>query len=150
MIINEVVEILKKYTGIDKIDFISGEILNVGTANCKLSGKNGSVYGIAIKLEDNEVENYFREFNEKGINHEDWESIGNNFYPLYWGKDQNMGSRLYAHIKSPKGTGSLQLNNRGGLENREIIYGAVPCLNSDKIEKLIRKNYPDILKTKNG
>lgn len=59
-----------------------------------------------------------------------------------------MGSRLDAHIKSSKGTGSLQLNNIKGLENKEIIYGAVPCLNSKKIEQLLRENYPDILKTK--
>ncbi len=47
---NEVIEILEKIVGTDKIEFISGNVLNVATSSCELSGERGSVYGIAIEL----------------------------------------------------------------------------------------------------
>lgn len=145
---NKVVQILEKYTGTDNITFLNGRITNVGTNDCKLSEDGSSVYGIAVKLENNEIKNFFIKFNEKNIKYEDWKSIGDNFYPLYWGKDRNIGSRLIAHTKSYKGTSTLQLNKMTDFEDRECIYGAVLCLNSEEIEKKLHRDYPDILITK--
>lgn len=145
---NKVVEVLEKYIGTENRNFLNGKITKVGTNDCKLSEDGGSVYGIAVRLENNEIEEFFKKHNEKKIRYENWKSIGDNFYPLYWGKDKNIGSRLVAHTKSYDGTGSLQLNKAVDFKDRECIYGAVLCLKSAEIEKKLHSDYPDILKTK--
>ena len=49
---NIVIQTLENIIGTDKIDFISGEIIEPGTDNCKLSDYRGCVYGFAIWLDD--------------------------------------------------------------------------------------------------
>ena len=122
MRINKVVEILLKETGTDYLQFISGEILNPGTDECKLSEENGSVYGIAIKLiTQEEKEEIFacRDYNEMKI--DDWKSIGADYYPLYWGKSLYLKSRLQDHTTKHRGKRSLQLNERKELKNKHLI-----------------------------
>lgn len=98
---NKVIEILEIYVGQERITFISGEILKIGTKDCHLSEDRGSVYGIAVAIEDErEKALIFQHLNERSIQLEQWNPIGDNFYPLYWGKDCNMGSRLKVHTKS--------------------------------------------------
>lgn len=48
---NAVVEALEEIVGTDAIEYISGDVLDVGTESCHLLEKRGSVYGIAIKVE---------------------------------------------------------------------------------------------------
>lgn len=149
---NAVVSLIEKVVGTDKIEYISGEIINCGTKDCLLAGIRGAVYGIAIKLKRDEVEIFFNKVNEKNdLTCDNWKSIGDDFYPLYWGKDINMGIRLYSHTKTMKSTGTLQLNvvNKS-FQGREIIYGAMPCINYEENEDKLHKRYPDILKTKKG
>lgn len=152
---NPVVEILEEIVGTDKIDFISGDILDVGTDECKLSDERGSVYGIAIQIKDeNDKEKVFDavlESRRKLENADQWKAITDDFYPLYWGKDVNMGSRLFSHTKIMKSTGTLQLNTiSSALGKHRIIYGAVPCLNRLANEDKLHKQYADLLKTVKG
>ena len=146
---NAVVSIIEKIVGTDKIEYISGEIKNCGTKECKMSGERGAVYGVAIKLKESEKDTFFDNLNskKKNIKKEKWVSIGESFYPLYWGIDINMGSRLNAHINSYSNTGALRLNNLS-VGKYEIIYGAIPCLNRAIHEKTLKKRFPDILKTR--
>lgn len=152
---NPVVEILEKIVGTDKIDFISGDILDVGTGECKLSDERGSVYGIAIQIKDeNDKEKVFDAVSEsrrKLENADQWKAITDDFYPLYWGEDINMGSRLFSHTKTMKSTGTLQLNKISSvLGEHRMIYGAVPCLNRLTNEDKLHERYADLLKTING
>jgi hypothetical protein len=151
---NPVIQALEVEIGTDKIDYISGTIVDIGKSSCVLSSETGSVYGFAIKIEAeidtfktliSNVNSFKSEFEWN-----DWKSIGDNYYPLYWGKDINMRSRLYAHTKEMKSTGTLQLNNLSCLESYEVIYGAIPCVDYENHEKEIKTKYPDILKTIKG
>ena len=148
---NKVVEILSKEVGTDHLQFISGEILNPGTDGCKLSENHGSVYGIAIKLKtQEEKEEIFNYRDKESMEIEDWLSIGDDYYPLYWGKTSYMGVRLQDHITEQAGKWSIQLNNHPELIDKALIYATIPCQNALKIEKQLQKNYPDIYKTKKG
>ena len=150
---NQIIQKLEEIIGTDKIGFISGDIENPGTENCKLQTCRGSVYGIAIRLEGDEITSFYdsipiKHKNNTKINH--WISIGDKYYPLYWGKDINLGSRPYAHTKSMKSTGTLQLNDINELKGKKLIFGAMPCINYELHEKEIREQFPDILKTTKG
>ena len=114
----------------------------------------GGVYGIAIKLDKGESKEELYhlihqgkgKFNKTTV--EQWKSFEGdpNFYPLYWGKDINLGFRLYEHTKESKTAASVQLSTRG-LENRTVIYGAVFCENKEDAEKRLKNEYPDIFQT---
>lgn len=155
---NVVIKKLDEYSGTGKIGFISGEINNIGTNNCDFSYDNwGSVYGIAVKITSNKVKlgiydsiTKIGRKNDKIQNIGDWNSIGESFYPLYWGADKYMGTRLKAHTKTIKGAGTLQLNQEelNVLQNIEVIYGVIPCTNYKNIEDQLHSSYPCILKTK--
>ena len=112
MIKNKVIEILEKEVGTDALPFISGIVDNPGTDECGLSEGRGSVYGFAVKLTDEEKQKLFNCRDKKDLCIDDWKAIGDNYYPLYWGKDINMGARLHSHTKSSKSTGTIQLNAR--------------------------------------
>lgn len=149
---NIVVETLQKIIGNDQIDFISGEINGVGTKDCSLSDERGCVYGIAIKIDEESIaKDIFKKIpkrNKKISNVSEWQPIdGSKYYPLYWGKDINMGSRLHSHTKNSKTTHSIQLNTLSVLFDKEIIYGAVPCENRETHEKELHKSYKCLLKT---
>lgn len=148
---NCVVKILESCMAAEKTDFLSGRIINVGTDECKLSGERGSVYGIAVKINSKKDKKMIWDtYNGKNERLQEWKSIEDNFYPLYWGKDTNMGSRLHAHTKKYSSTGSLQLCDKKYevLSKFEIIYGAILCSQSNEIEKQLHKKYPDMLAEK--
>lgn len=138
----------------DKIYFLSGVIEQIGNEDCRLSDSRGSVYGVAIKLKDeSDKKQVFKAIPEERRNNtkvENWKPIDENYYPLYWGKDINMGIRIHSHTRSMKSTGTLQLNTLQALKGREVIYGVLPCLNCEKHEKQMHEKYPDILKTIKG
>lgn len=151
---NEIISIINKTIGTDKIEYLSGNILKVGSDKCCLSSSKGSVYGIAIKIDnDNEKLKVFNAIKKEKackIKINEWIELKNKFYPLYWGKDTNMGIRLYSHTKSMKSTNTLRLNKIKGLDGYEIIYGAVPCINYKIHEESLHNKYKDLMKTKKG
>ena len=112
--------------------------------------ERGGVYGIAIKLTRKEAKNFFTDFCDKRkkiLQFSDGRTIGNNYYALYWGKDINLGFRLFEHMKSSKSTWTIQLDKKTYLIGKDLIYGAVLCSNPKDNEKLLREKYPDIYKT---
>ena len=145
MRINKVVEILSKEVGTDYLSFISGEILNPGMNDCRLSEKHGSVYGIAVRLDTiDEKQDIFSKRDKKDMKIDEWISIGDNYYPLYWGESSYLGARLQDHTKEHCGKWTIQLNERIELKNKQLIYATVLCSNAVDIEERLRKNYPDI------
>lgn len=111
----------------------------------------GGVYGIAVKLNGGEdskefYKNVFKNGNAKDLQGKEWKSIGEGYYPLYWGKDINLGFRLYEHAVGAKSSASARLATRG-LQGHSVIYGAVFCMDKEGCEKDLREEYPDILKS---
>ena len=112
---NVVVKCLKEIVGTDALPYISGEIENCGTNSCAITGTRGSIYGVAVKLDCErdksllfkQIKDFYKKLNLKSSS--EWNSIGGSYYPLYWGKDRNMGIRIYSHTKEMKSTGTLQL-----------------------------------------
>lgn len=146
---NQVVKCIKNTLRSNIADSLSGT-LSFNNDECNLEPRGG-VYGIAIKLSSKEVESFFKNNNEKlTVKLENWKSIGNNFYPLYWGKDSNLGFRLFDHTKCRNTTATLQLNKRDSIKDHTVIYGAVFCKDPGVSEKELRKTYPDIFKTRKG
>lgn len=151
MELNIVVKKLIEIVGTDKIEYISGIINSVGSCECALSDTRGSVYGIAIKLE-NESDKMdafsVTEGRRKTQDIKEWEPIKDNWYPLYWGKDKNMGARLTSHCHALTSTATLQLCNIA-LKG-EIIYGALPCVNYDTHERTLISRFKPLLLTEKG
>ena len=150
---NVIICTLEIVVGTDKIDYISGIIKEVGTTECSLSEERGSVYGIAVLLKNEEKKDVFDKIRSKqkaSHNIDDWKPISGNYYPLYWGKDINMGARLYSHTRTMKSTGTIQLNSLECLKDKTVIYGAIPCINYEENEKKIIDRYPCLLKTIKG
>ncbi|MBE5745533.1 MAG: hypothetical protein E7355_05330 [Clostridiales bacterium] len=150
---NIVVDTIIKVVGADIRNYIEGKVQWQEGNKPKLQ-ERGGVYGIAIKLATSEAEEFFLQHKDekKDLNFYDWIPLGEkgleNYYPLYWGKDINLGFRLFEHMKSSKSTASVQLDQRTDLIGRDIIYGAVFCSKNAENEKLLRQKYPDIFKTK--
>ncbi len=147
---NQVVEAIQQVLGEDCRDFLVGEFTFVD-GECRLEARGG-VYGVAIDLSKatkEEKRAIYEEGNKNGkVAFDKWQEIGNGFYPLYWGKDSNLGSRLFEHAKNSSSVYSLQLNKRTELFNQKVIYGAVLCANFKENEKKLRARFPDIYQNK--
>ena len=52
---------------------------------------------------------------------------GTQQYPLYWGKDQYIGSRLHAHLVSHSGKAAIQLHTYESLRGKKIYCAVVYC-----------------------
>ena len=144
---NAITLLMKRLIKDDYLDCLAGTI-TFSDDGCKLE-ERGGVYGIAVELADDEKKYFFEKHNRNSsLSFNEWKPIDGNIYPLYWGKDSNLGFRLYDHMKSRKSTATLQLNSRKYLNSRKVIYGAILCKNIANNEKLLRENYPDIFKNR--
>lgn len=128
----------------------SEKLQNPGTINCKLAKDRGGVYGFAIRLENEEkkIEFFNQIINSRKHNVfevGEWKSIGNNYYPLYWGKDSNLGFRLFEHMKKSKSSASIDLSDKIFL-GQDIIYGAILCKDNKIVEKNLHKDFKDLLR----
>ncbi|MGR3178828.1 MAG: hypothetical protein ACUZ8E_12305 [Candidatus Anammoxibacter sp.] len=110
----------------------------------------GSVYGFAVSLNKNEKQELFNEASKKGLAQlntaSDLKPIKGNLYPLYWGKDKQIGARPYQHLRNPKGTGAIRLSTYNALIGKEISCAVVVVSNCEA-EKVLQKTYPCLLKT---
>jgi hypothetical protein len=146
---NPVVEFIKETLKDSIVDCLSGTF-TFKDNKCTLE-ERGGVYGIAIKLSTEKAKDFFDEHNEKkSLKFKDWKSIGNNYYPLYWGKDSNLGFRLFDHTKSRDSTATAQLDSRHYLKSYTVIYGAMFCKDPKTSEKRLRTSKQDIFKTHKG
>lgn len=137
-------------------DCFYGKINIIGNEKCILQEqiKMGGVYGISIKIDNSsnkqEILSKINKLsNSTSITINQWKEIDNGYYPLYWGIDSYLGSRIHAHIKQSNTTRAIHLSNSrySFLEEYEVVYGAVLCENKEKIEKKLKEEYPDVLKT---
>lgn len=124
---------LKKFVGEDYCEFIWGDY---DFKNCKVNKNVGSVYGIWVKANKKEIEEY------KTKNGKPMDEFGG-YLPLYWGKDVTPSSRIDAHFRTSKGTGGLDLIN-SNYSNKELVFGCVLTAQYAKHEKRLHKEYPPI------
>lgn len=93
MLENIVLQTIKNIVPNDVCTSMCGAIIGAGTTSCKLDKKYGGVYGIAVQLTPSDIPAFIAKNN---LNHKnikslsDWKSLGENFYPLYWGKDSRL------------------------------------------------------------
>jgi hypothetical protein len=119
----------------------------------------GGVYGFFAKLNKSQVDALYEEAKVKKTNalkeKSDFKPIIDDIYPIYWGKDKSLGSRINAHINNPdgkeqgkKGTGLIRLCAYKSLEKIEIGVFTIVVNNYSAFESHVRSQYPDLLKTK--
>lgn len=119
----------------------------------------GAVYGFFAKLSKEQAKALYGETKERKTNAlkslTDFKPILEDIYPLYWGKDKSLGSRINAHINNPdgkeqgkQGTGLIRLCAYTSLENVEIGVFTIVVSNYSDFEIHVRSKYPDLLKTK--
>lgn len=135
------------------LPWVGEDLNNTGTGNCSLSNNRGGIYGIAILLEnDDRKRDFFDRISSERKNCrikkvEEWKPIGQNYYPLYWGSDCNLGFRLFEHTKNNKTSSSIDLSDLI-FRNEKIIYGAILCKERQRVENLLHKNFTDLLRNK--
>ena len=148
---NIIVETIKRIAAQRVKIIIQGTVKFNQDGKCELEDRGG-VYGFAVKLEQNEIKDFFekhcdpRRLRNNSKTWADWCCLGDGFYPLYWGCDINLGSRLREHTKASRTVGSIQLDRKEYLHGREVIYGAVFCSDRNGVEKELREIYFDIYK----
>lgn len=150
---NVVVDTINLIGGADIHFCLACNVTGCGTDKCSLSKDKGGLYGFAIKLpDDKERERFFNEHNanKKMKHYDDWKTIGDDYYPLYWGKDADLGFRLREHIKFQQSAPSIGLDLRPYLKGKKIICGALFCYNRKRNEDKLHSAYPDIFKVFKG
>jgi hypothetical protein len=117
----------------------------------------GCVYGIAVELTTDQKRSLFqaaqrlRQADLTSI--DEWNPIyGGNVYPLYWGKEWNSGSRLYAHLSGHSGNKTLCLyeQNYPALEGVALLYASVKAYSHEQLEVDLKSLYPTLMKTVKG
>ncbi len=158
---NRIPDIIR--THISKSTFNEVDAFGIFTnepSNAKKNITPGSVYGFFVELLPNEVGILIQEAKAKKSFalsfQDDFKPIVDNIYPLYWGKDKSLGSRINGHITNPDGkeqgkvgTGLVRLCAYQALQNKKIGVCAIVVDDYSEFESHIRSIYPNALKTKN-
>lgn len=79
----------------------------------------GAVYGFAARLSPKELRRLFDEAHARALSrHPDptkCRPIEGNLYPIYWGKDKQLGARPHQHLKDPMKTRAIRLSTDAAL-----------------------------------
>ncbi len=154
---NIVTNVLDRVAGSKKLTEIDGNLI-WGNINCGIKGTMGGVYGIAIEVKDlNDKQYIFNQASKIGAvskrckSIKDWQPLGGtgNWYPLYWGADLTLGSRIRSHAGKPTKTGSVYLGQKPFLNGHNMVYGAILCEDYLNVEGALHTNYKDLFKTIN-
>ena len=63
------------------------------------------------------------------------------WYPIYWGADLYLGSRLRSHTGKLTRTNSIYLINKLFLIGKKIVYGGILCEDYLEVEKDLHRDY---------
>lgn len=111
----------------------------------------GAVYGFAVRLTEEQARDLFEEAKERGLNRlpklEDFRPIEGDLYPLYWGKDKQLGARPHQHLQDPTKTGSVRLSTYKSLAHRKIACVSLTVDDFEAAERALQTAFPDLLKT---
>mgnify|MGYP003382958880 CR=1 FL=1 len=111
----------------------------------------GAVYGFAVKLSHAELLELFNEAVSRKLSRVnaigDLGSIEEGLYPIYWGKDKQLGARPHQHLQDPVGTGALRLSTYKSLAGKAIACVSLTVSDFNAAERALQNRYPDLLKT---
>lgn len=111
----------------------------------------GAVYGFAIQLSDEEKQHLFdetkgRQLNRLGVLTE-FKPIEDNLYPIYWGKDKQLGARPHQHLQDPEKTGAIRLSTYKSLKGKAIACVSLTVADFEAAERVLQTKFPHLLKT---
>lgn len=111
----------------------------------------GAVYGFAAHLSPEELRRLFDEAYARGLcrlsDLAKCRPIEGNLYPIYWGKDKQLGARPHQHLKDPVKTGAIRLSTYAALAGKAIACVTLTVSDYKAAEKAMQQRYPDLLKT---
>lgn len=140
---------LKQQAHLNKLtifDTIYGD-MSISHSQSSMTQSSGSTYGIWVELNDSTIKNALiadlvkcgKKVNPKST------AIYSNWYPLYWGKDINPGSRIKAHFKASSSTNALNLSQLNLSQNYNFKYGLILVSDYSNFESFLHENYPTII-----
>lgn len=110
----------------------------------------GAVYGFGVCLNQEERRALFDEARARGSARlaelEQFKPIEGLLYPIYWGKDKQLGARPYQHLQNPKKTGAIRLSTYSSLRGKTIACAAIVVSDNVEAERVIQKAFPNLLK----
>lgn len=172
LVTNFLKERVQNFENHQLLDSLSGKIIFYEDGPKVDFYSKGAVYGIFIQLlEDQEINQFIDELkiyissklphikNDKTgegnlnrhlekLNQIDINQLyhlPDRWYILYWGKEAGLGTRIGAHCKTHKGTGSLSLNYMGILKKYKLEYGSISVTDYSKFEETLHKKFKSIL-----
>ena len=121
--------------------------------NKKALNLPGAVYGFSVRLNTSEKNAVFAEAKERQatrfVSIQSWLPIGEDVYPLYWGKDKMLGARIHQHLNNNKSTGLARLCTYTTLHNMHIACVALTVTNYSNLETALQRAHPHLLLTTN-
>lgn len=110
----------------------------------------GAVYGFGAYLTQEERRVLFEEARARSSSRlaelEQFKPIEGVLYPIYWGKDKQLGARPYQHLQNPEKTGAIRLSTYSSLWGKTIACAVVVFSDYVEAERVIQKAFPDLLK----
>jgi len=111
----------------------------------------GAVYGFAACLTGQEVQVLFAEAQARGTSRlnslTNFKPIYGSLYPIYWGKDKQLGARPYQHLGNPKKTGAIRLSTYLALIGKPLVCASIVVSDNISAERSLQAAFPDLLKT---
>lgn len=111
----------------------------------------GAVYGFAVCLSKQERIDLFEEAKARHSARirdiADFQPIQDNLYPIYWGKDKQLGARPHQHLQNPTKTGAIRLSTYEALSGKVLACATLVVPDYVAAERIIQKAFPDLLKT---
>ena len=111
----------------------------------------GAVYGFAIRLSETEKKAFFIEAVARGLSRftdaAKFVPILEDLYPIYWGKDKQLGARLHQHLGNPVKTGVIRLSTYKALEGKTLACASLVVSDNSTAELALQRAYPGLLKT---
>lgn len=110
----------------------------------------GAVYGFGVCLNQEERRAFFEEARARGSARlaelEQFKPIDGLLYPIYWGKDKQLGARPYQHLQNPEKTGAIRLSTYATLQGKLLACAVIVVSDNVEAERTIQKAFPDLLK----
>lgn len=104
----------------------------------------GAVYGFAERLSKEDLHALFQEATKRGLARpsmlESIKPIEDELYPLYWGKDKQIGARPYQHLNNPVGTGAIRLSTYQSLLGKPIACATLVVSDHVAAERAIQNS----------
>lgn len=111
----------------------------------------GAVYGFGVCLDNKEKLVLFEEAQDRRMTRlaklEDFKPIEGALYPIYWGKDKQLGARPHQHLNDPSGTGSTRLSTFSSLNGKALVCAVLVVPDYAEAEGILQQAFPGLLKT---